>query len=222
MLLDPDQQRKRPRKQPSQARSRAAVNAIVEAAARILEDHGHAGFNTNAVAERAGVSIGTLYQYFPDSDAVLGALISREASSFIDAAERAAAALDGTTALFGLIDAAVAHQMGRPRLARLLDFEEGHFPRDRDTQQVRNQFSDIVKRVLRRIPRRFKTDLDIEAVDIAVIVRALIDAAGERDEEDVAGLGSRVQRAVYGYLQASGFEFRDEAAVLQITGVQPP
>ena len=197
------------------------MDAIVEAAARILEDHGHAGFNTNAVAERAGVSIGTLYQYFPDSDAVLGALISREASSLIDAAERAATASDGKAALLGLIDAAVAHQTGRSRLARLLDFEEGHFPRDRGTQQVRSQFSDIVRRVLRRMPRRSKTNLNTEAMDVAVIVRALVDGAGERGEDDVAGLVSRVQRAVYGYLQASGFEFRDEA-VLQVSGVQTP
>jgi AcrR family transcriptional regulator len=54
------------RKQPSQARSKATVDAIVEAAARILGDQGWAGFTTNKVAEAAGVSIGSYYQYFPD------------------------------------------------------------------------------------------------------------------------------------------------------------
>ncbi|MFI5029144.1 MAG: TetR/AcrR family transcriptional regulator [Reyranellales bacterium] len=52
--------------------------AIVEAAAQVLETGGLAGFTTNAVAERAGVSIGTLYQYFADKQALLRALADRE------------------------------------------------------------------------------------------------------------------------------------------------
>jgi AcrR family transcriptional regulator len=54
------------RKAPRQARSRATVEAIVQAGARVLGDQGWAGFTTNKVAEAAGVSIGSLYQYFPD------------------------------------------------------------------------------------------------------------------------------------------------------------
>jgi AcrR family transcriptional regulator len=66
------------RRSPRQARSRATWEAIVEAAAQILERRGPDGFNTNAVAERAGVSIGTLYQYFPDKHAILLAAARRE------------------------------------------------------------------------------------------------------------------------------------------------
>jgi AcrR family transcriptional regulator len=66
------------RRSPRQARSRATWEAIVEAAAQILERDGAAGFNTNSVAERAGVSIGTLYQYFPDKQAILAAAAKRE------------------------------------------------------------------------------------------------------------------------------------------------
>ncbi|MCP6571139.1 TetR/AcrR family transcriptional regulator, partial [Klebsiella pneumoniae] len=51
---------------------------MLEAAARILESLGFAGFNTNAVAELAGVSIGSLYQYFPSKDALIVELIRRE------------------------------------------------------------------------------------------------------------------------------------------------
>ena len=82
-------QRARPRKQPRQARARHTVDAIVEASARILEEQGHGGFNTNAVADLAGVSIGTLYQYFPDKDALLGALIARETGRLVEDAEAA-------------------------------------------------------------------------------------------------------------------------------------
>jgi AcrR family transcriptional regulator len=66
------------RRRPRQARSRATWEAIVEAAAQILERDGAAAFNTNAVAERAGVSIGTIYQYFPDKQAILAAAAKRE------------------------------------------------------------------------------------------------------------------------------------------------
>ncbi len=66
------------RRSPRQARSRATWEAIVEAAAQILERRGPAGFNTNEVAERAGVSIGTLYQYFADKHAILAAAARRE------------------------------------------------------------------------------------------------------------------------------------------------
>lgn len=70
---------KRQRRNPKQARARASCQAILEAAAHILEREGPEGFNTNAIAERAGVSIGTLYQYFPDKAAILLAAAAREA-----------------------------------------------------------------------------------------------------------------------------------------------
>ncbi|PLP59219.1 TetR family transcriptional regulator [Mesorhizobium loti] len=62
------------RKEPRQARSRATVDAIIEAGARILSEQGWAGFTTNKVAEAAGVSVGSLYQYFPDKVSLVGAI----------------------------------------------------------------------------------------------------------------------------------------------------
>lgn len=66
------------RRIPRQARAGETVSAILEAAAQVLEAGGLAGFTTNAVAERAGASIGTLYQYFSDKGALLRALAERE------------------------------------------------------------------------------------------------------------------------------------------------
>ena len=66
-----------PRKRPRQARSQATVAAIVTAAARILVAKGYEGFTTNAVAEKAGVSVGSLYQYFPNKEALLAELMRR-------------------------------------------------------------------------------------------------------------------------------------------------
>ena len=68
----------RPRKKPVQPRAVETYAWILEAAAQILEAQGIGAFNTNLVAERAGVSIGSLYQYFPGKDALLIALMRRE------------------------------------------------------------------------------------------------------------------------------------------------
>ena len=68
----------RVRKIPRQARSRASVDFLLEAAAQVLEACGAAGFNTNAVADRAGVSVGTLYRYFPNKASILHAVARRE------------------------------------------------------------------------------------------------------------------------------------------------
>jgi AcrR family transcriptional regulator len=60
-----------PRKTPKQVRSARLVDAILKAAIRVLEREGAAGFTTIRVAERAGVSVGSLYQYFPNKESIL-------------------------------------------------------------------------------------------------------------------------------------------------------
>ncbi len=65
------------RKEPRQARSRATVETLIQAGARILSDEGWAGFTTNKVADLAGVSIGSLYQYFPDKLSLVDAIRRR-------------------------------------------------------------------------------------------------------------------------------------------------
>lgn len=65
----------RPRKQPRQARSRETVQVILRAAAQVFSTKGYAATTTNHVAARAGVSIGSLYEYFPNKDSLLVALL---------------------------------------------------------------------------------------------------------------------------------------------------
>src|ERR1041384_4380995 len=66
-----------PRKQASQERSRATVDALVEATARILVREVFDKASTNRIAEAAGVSIGSLYQYYPSKEALVAAVIER-------------------------------------------------------------------------------------------------------------------------------------------------
>jgi AcrR family transcriptional regulator len=71
------QVRTTPRKRPRQDRSKATVDSILEATARVLVKRGFDGLSTNAVAAAAGVSIGSLYQYYPNKEALVSALIER-------------------------------------------------------------------------------------------------------------------------------------------------
>lgn len=78
-----------PRKLPRQSRSKATVQAILDACAETLARRGYHALTTHAIASRAGVSVGTLYQYFPNRDAVAGALVVRTMERLREAMRRA-------------------------------------------------------------------------------------------------------------------------------------
>jgi AcrR family transcriptional regulator len=65
------------RKIPQQSRSQQTVDAILDAAAALFAQASYETTTTNAIAERAGIAIGTLYRYYPDKEAVLKALAER-------------------------------------------------------------------------------------------------------------------------------------------------
>jgi AcrR family transcriptional regulator len=75
---DPGRQASPLRKTPSQTRALRTVDTLFEAAARVLASEGEAGFTTNRIAQRAGFSIGTLYQYFPSKEAIVVAMVRRQ------------------------------------------------------------------------------------------------------------------------------------------------
>ena len=77
-----------PRKSPVQARSTASVNAILEATIQVLLDVGKEQLTTTRVAHRAGVSVGTLYQYFPNKSALLQAALRNHLESVAEALEK--------------------------------------------------------------------------------------------------------------------------------------
>jgi AcrR family transcriptional regulator len=78
-----------PRKSPVQARSAASVDAILEATIQVLLQVGKERLTTTKVALRAGVSVGTLYQYFPNKSALLKGALKRHLDQVTEAVERA-------------------------------------------------------------------------------------------------------------------------------------
>ena len=86
-----------PRKSPVQARSTASVDAILEATIQVLLSAGKERLTTTKVALRAGVSVGTLYQYFPNKSALLKAALRRHLDEVTEATERACREQTGNT-----------------------------------------------------------------------------------------------------------------------------
>lgn len=86
-----------PRKSPVQARSAASVEAILEATIQVLVDAGKERLTTTRVALRAGVSVGTLYQYFPNKSALLQAALKRHLDEVAMAIELACKEQKGKT-----------------------------------------------------------------------------------------------------------------------------
>ena len=191
------------RKRPRQARSVLTVNAILEAAARILESDGLQMFNTNAIADRAGVSVGSLYQYFPTKGAVLRELIRRKRAELVSAMERQqqqAQGMDLPGAIDGFIRTAIANQLDRPQLARILEYVEAVSPADGETETIKQK---IVATVASSLAERGIADAALAARDVVALTRGMVDAAGLFGEADIPTLESRIRRAIYGYLDLS-------------------
>ncbi|QSB14739.1 TetR/AcrR family transcriptional regulator [Natronosporangium hydrolyticum] len=121
------------RKTPRQKRSRETVAVIIEAAAQVFQREGYAATTTNKIAERAGVSIGSLYQYFPDKDALLVTLAEQELAAATEViegllAQLGAAGTSGAELLRELVYATAASHIEQPRLHQLLFDEAPRLP----------------------------------------------------------------------------------------------
>jgi AcrR family transcriptional regulator len=84
-----------PRKTPRQQRSRLTIDAIFEATIQVLLANGPEAITTGQIAERAGVSVGSLYQYFPNKRALLAAVVQRHVGQVVDATIQACQSAHG-------------------------------------------------------------------------------------------------------------------------------
>jgi len=116
----------KPRKSPRQERARSTVDAILQATAYILKKQGYAGLTTNRIAEKAGVNIASLYQYFPNKEAIVAELLRRHAE---DGRAKALAVVRGgrsrslATGVRRLVEGMLAEHSVEPDLHRVLTTE---------------------------------------------------------------------------------------------------
>lgn len=176
-----------PRKKPRQQRSQATVDAILDATARVLCTTGYDRASTNRIAMAAGVSVGSLYQYFPSKEALVAALVERHTAQMTTLvksklAEVAAAPLE--VACRTMIDAMFEAHGVDPRLHKVLIEQVPRVGRleqvvgvEREVEALVALFLEARKHELRR------TRLSATAFVLCTVVEAVTHAAVLADLE---------------------------------------
>lgn len=110
------------RREPRQQRSQQTVEAMLDAVERVLKRHGVEAITTNRIAEAAGVSIGSVYQYFPDKRAIFSALHARHVAGVSQAIDRTVAEATSSFEDFvrALVETLVEVHAGDPELHRII------------------------------------------------------------------------------------------------------
>jgi AcrR family transcriptional regulator len=200
------------RRRPCQGRARATVEAILEAAADVIAREGYAAMTTNRVAARAGVSIGSLYQYFPNKQAILVALLEQHLKGLQPVIEQSLQELADPGIPFaeamhrmftGLLE---LHRAEDSRLQRVLGEEVPHPPHIRERHRQREgEYTGRVAAILRDRP-----DVQVGKPEVAaqVLVQATSALSRWMAHEAPEGLDRKA--------------YIDEAVRLLTTYVRPP
>lgn len=188
------------RKKPHQERAQATVTAIMEASAHILVECGHSALNTNLIAERAGVSIGSLYQYFPNKEAIMTELIRHKREQMLIGLDMAlvdAGSGQFESTLEAVLTAIIRQHLNWPKLAMSLDQAEAFLPLNDETLQFKDALHGKIEHLL------YSNGISLSertTQDIVAISKGMIEHAGLARETDEVALRRRVVRAIIGYL----------------------
>ena len=197
-----------PRKKASQERSRATVDALIEATARILVREGFDKASTNRIAAVAGVSVGSLYQYFPSKEALVAAVIERHRLEIMHAVKGELAQAASQPIKRGvrtLVAAAVkAHRLD-PKLHRVLAEQIPRVGRLEKVQTFERENYALFEAYLESHRQEIRAvDLELAAFVCVTSIEALTHTAVLHQEiasgEETEALIDEVTRLVVGYL----------------------
>jgi AcrR family transcriptional regulator len=200
-----------PRKKPTQARAQHTVEVILRATAHILRTDGWDACNTNAVAKRAGVSIGSLYQYFPSKEALVAALAEQHAArglavlmEAVTAAPRDGKGFEGTVRHY--IRAMVTLHGVDPKLQRVLSEQVPRLKGGLDVmRRVSTPAAGLVRSWLETQRKHIRAvDLDVATFVLVTAVESIshlqvIDRPPQLDSELLV---EELSELVLGYLGA--------------------
>lgn len=196
-----------PRKQPVQARSSASVDAILEATIQVLIQVGKEQLTTTRVAARAGVSVGTLYQYFPNKSALLQAVLKQHFTQIIDAVERTCEAQHGQplrNMATALINAFLAAKMRQPKVSVALYAISSDIDGVRLARQVGLHFNQAIADMFATTSDPLDTDPALIALTIqaamAGISRRILESPSP--EKQLAPLRGELIRMACAYLDS--------------------
>jgi AcrR family transcriptional regulator len=202
----------KPRKNASQDRSRATVEVLVEATARILVKEGFDRASTNRIAETAGVSIGSLYQYFPGKEALVAAVIDRhndELMEIVSAAVAQVASLPLETAIRRIIAVAIEAHRVDPRLHRVVAEQIPRSGRLENVEAFNRQYFAFFRGYLEAHADEIRrVDLDLAAFVCVTSIEAVTHSAvlhhsAMLSDDRVAALIEEATRLIVGYLSAA-------------------
>jgi AcrR family transcriptional regulator len=200
----------KPRKHASQERSRATVDALIEATARILVKEGFDKASTNRIAEVAGVSVGSLYQYYPGKEALVVAVIerhNRELMQVVRGALSEVASQPIEKAVRRLVAAAIDAHRVDPKLHRVLAEQLPRTGRLENVETFNRDAYALFKAYLESHRDELRTvDVGLAAFVCVTSIEALTHTAVlHRSEmlgdEAVGTLVNEATRLVVGYLQ---------------------
>lgn len=205
-----------PRKSASQERSRATVEALLDATARILVREGYERASTNRIAAVAGVSVGSLYQYFPNKESIVAALLARHNRQILDLLRdsmAAVAGLDLERAMRVLIGAMIDAHHVDPDLHRIFDEQIPRMGKLAEIRAIDREIFAVVRAYLAERRGEIEVrDLDTAAFICVTTVETLTHEAviHEPGAIDPAILIDEVTRLLVGYLRPHGSALRPQ------------
>jgi AcrR family transcriptional regulator len=192
----------KPRKLPRQTRSRASFDAILDGCARVLERGGYESLTTNAVADAAGVGIGTLYDFFPNRESIVAALAEQRLERLAADVKNGLAEVagrDAYQALDGLIRRIVRAVAADRALYRVLLREAVFVRESRETRRALEAFFELGQLASRRAGQRIT--LPDPPADVwligRVLAHAVIEIAWQRGEPSRERLIEALVRLTY-------------------------
>jgi AcrR family transcriptional regulator len=200
----------KPRKHASQERSRVTVDALVEATARILVREGFDKASTNRIAEEAGVSIGSLYQYFPSKESLVAAVIDRHSQEIMRVVRDAMAEVSSQPiekAVRRLVAVAIEAHRIAPKLHRVLAEQiprtgrfEGLESFNRETYAFFMAYLEAHSAELREIDLGLAAFMCVTSIE-ALAHTAVLHRSEMLSEKALRTLTDETTRLVVGYLQ---------------------
>ncbi|UWU89757.1 TetR/AcrR family transcriptional regulator [Bradyrhizobium sp. CB1015] len=200
----------KPRKNASQERSRATVDALVEATARILVKEGFERASTNRIAEVAGVSVGSLYQYFPSKEALVAAVIDRHNDAImtvVRAAFAEVADLPIEKAVRRLVTVAIEAHHINPNLHRVLAEQiprSGHLAEveayNHEVHALVRAYLERHRKDMRKIDPALAAFMCVSAIE-AIAHNTVLNGAEMLSEKVAKVLVDETTRMVVGYLR---------------------
>ena len=181
----------RPLKRPKQKRSLETFSSILQAALIVLEEEGFDAFNTNRVAEKAGVSISSLYQYFPNKESILGELIidfiSNQDKTVLSKVEDLGNETSFRDTLYCLISSLVDFNTENAKICAIIYQNVGIVGRDKDVSEIDTGTLNLLKDIF----IRFKTE--VRDQDIDILLRTIFHSIRGVN----ASIHSRINEATY-------------------------